>query len=395
MLQLYADRGRPPRPSEVAAETGVEPDRVKALLRKLQLRDLIGLEPGTDAIRYAYPFTEAASGHKVELRGHLLYALCAIDALGVGAMYRTDITVVSPCRACGETKRREIELLQRQITLVDASVARRGEALAVLRAEQELRRPGVDLASGEARAYVEASRQAEALNRTLPGRQALDAGRDEIALLERQIALIGATVAKRSEELAVLRATQQLRSQGVDAGSSEGRQALADARRVDELTRELAGKQALRGSQDEITLLQRQISLTNQSASERNVVIAQLRAEQGLRQRGIDLASAEGQAIVANAGRIEQMTQQLQRQNAAFSALESAGSSALDKFGEVIAQGKTDWKSWADAGRAALLDINRELVKLAITNPLKNFLFGSNQPTLGDSGGFFGRLFGS
>jgi hypothetical protein len=294
-----------------------------------------------------------------------------------------------------EEKRREIELLQRQIALVDASVARRGEALAVLRAEQELRRRGVDLASEEARAYVEASRQAEALNRTLTGKQALDTRRDEIALLERQIALIGASVAKRTEELAVLRATQQLRQQNIDAGSPEGRQALADARRVADLTRTLAGKEALRDQQDEIALLEKQISLTGQSTSERNVVIAQLRAEQGLRQRGIDLASAEGQAIVANAGKIEQMTQALQRQNAAFSALESAGSSALDKFGEVIAQGKTDWKSWADAGRAALLDINRELVKLAITNPIKNFLFGSNQPTLADSGGFFNRLFGS
>lgn len=294
-----------------------------------------------------------------------------------------------------EEKRREIELLQRQIALVDASVARRGEALAVLRAEQELRRRGVDLASEEARAYVDASRQADTLNRTLTGRQALDTRRDEIALLERQIALIGASVAKRTEELAVLRATQQLRQQNIDAASPEGRQALADARRVAELTRQLAGKEALRDQQDEITLLQRQISLTNQSASERNVVIAQLRAEQGLRQRGIDLASAEGQAIVANAGKIEQLTQQLQRQDAAYRALESAASSALDRFADVLAQGKTDWKSWADAGRAALTDINREIIKLAVMNPLKNFLFGSNQPTLSDSGGFFGRLFGS
>lgn len=105
VLQLYADRGRPPRPSEVAAETGVDPTRVQALLRNLQLRDLIGLEPGADAIRYAYPFTEAASGHKVELRGRRIHALCAIDALGVGAMYRTDITIASSCRLCSETIR--------------------------------------------------------------------------------------------------------------------------------------------------------------------------------------------------------------------------------------------------------------------------------------------------
>lgn len=292
-----------------------------------------------------------------------------------------------------EDKRREIELLQRQVALVSASAAARGDALATLRAEQELRRRGIDLASEEARAYVEAARQAEALNRSLSGREHLRDRRDEIALLERQVALVGASVAKRSEELAVLRAIQNLRRSGIDAASPEGQEALGAARRIDQLTRELAGKEALRDQQDEIALLQRQISLVGQSASERAVVVAQLRAEQGLRQRGIDLASEEGRAIVENAGKIERLTQELQRQDAAYRALENAVGSALDRFADVLAQGKTDWKSWADAGRAALQDITRELIKLAVMNPLKNFLFGSNQPTLSDAGGIFGKLF--
>jgi hypothetical protein len=32
-----------------------------------------------------------------------LHALCAIDALGIAAVYRTDITISSPCRECGAT----------------------------------------------------------------------------------------------------------------------------------------------------------------------------------------------------------------------------------------------------------------------------------------------------
>ena len=82
--------------------------------------------------------------------------------------------------AATEDKRREIELLQRQIALVDASAARRGDVLATLRAEQELRKRGVDLASEEARGYVEASRQADSLNRTLSARQSLDDRKQEI-----------------------------------------------------------------------------------------------------------------------------------------------------------------------------------------------------------------------
>lgn len=100
-LRLYADRGRPPGAEEIAAETWIAPDQVEALLRRLQSHDLIGLDPDTGAIRHAYPFTEAATGHRVELGGRSLNALCAMDALGVGAMYRRDVTIESPCRLCG------------------------------------------------------------------------------------------------------------------------------------------------------------------------------------------------------------------------------------------------------------------------------------------------------
>lgn len=101
VLQRYAALGRPPSTSEIAKETGIACERVGALLRKLQLRDLVGLENGSDAIRHAYPFTESATGHQVELGGRVLNALCAIDALGVGEMYQIDIKVQARCRSCG------------------------------------------------------------------------------------------------------------------------------------------------------------------------------------------------------------------------------------------------------------------------------------------------------
>jgi hypothetical protein len=64
----------------------------------------------------------------------------------------------------------------------------------------------------------------------------------------------------------------------------------------------------------------------------------------------------------------------------------------FNHFADLIAQGKLDWKSWADAGRAALADIEKEILKLAVLNPLKNFLFGPNLTTLGDVGGLVGGL---
>lgn len=294
-----------------------------------------------------------------------------------------------------EDRRREIELLQRQIALVGQSVTVRSEALALLRAEQDLRRRGIDLSAEEARATLEAARRIEASNRTLRGRELVQENTREIALLERQIALVRASVAVRSEELAVLRARNALIGRGVDPESGEGRDALAQARRLDQLQRTLAGREALEESRQEIALLETQIALVGRSASERGLVLATLRAEQDLRRRGIDLASEEGRALIENAGRIERLTQQLQRQEAAQRALENAIGSAFDRFGTLIAQGKTDWKSWADAGRAALGDIMNELVRLSVTNPLRNALFGSNAPTLNNAGGLLGSLFGN
>jgi hypothetical protein len=75
-------------------------DEVMSALRMLEERDLVGTNATCGAIVYAYPFAERNTGHRVELRGRVLNALCAIDALGVGAMCRCDVTIASACRHC-------------------------------------------------------------------------------------------------------------------------------------------------------------------------------------------------------------------------------------------------------------------------------------------------------
>ena len=155
-----------------------------------------------------------------------------------------------------------------------------------------------------------------------------------------------------------------------------------------------AAIQTLESQKDQIELLRKQIELAGTSESQRAIIIAQLQAEQQLRQKGIDLASAEGQAILANAGFIERLNQELARSQGAMQALQSMTDSTFNRFADLVSQGKTDWKSWADAGKAAIADIEKELLKLAVLNPLKNFLFGTNLTTLDNVGGMLGSLFG-
>ena len=102
-LQLYAEHGRAPTTSDLAAAVGIAVDKLIDLLVELDARDLFKFERDPAQIRLAYPFTEAKTGHCVELNGRMLRALCAIDALGVAAMYGADTTITSPCHHCGTT----------------------------------------------------------------------------------------------------------------------------------------------------------------------------------------------------------------------------------------------------------------------------------------------------
>lgn len=71
------------------------------MLLNLAERDLVALDIRRD-LRLAYPFTESVTGHRIIMGDHALNSLCAIDALGTGDMYLTDVRVQSACRFSSE-----------------------------------------------------------------------------------------------------------------------------------------------------------------------------------------------------------------------------------------------------------------------------------------------------
>jgi mercuric reductase len=48
----------------------------------------------------AYPLTDRITDHEVRISGTTVHAMCAVDALGVGAMFREDVEISSSCRHC-------------------------------------------------------------------------------------------------------------------------------------------------------------------------------------------------------------------------------------------------------------------------------------------------------
>lgn len=101
VLHAYPSVGHAPSLAELTEATGLDLQEVRTLLQKLRKRDLVVLSDDGERITGAYPFTENKTEHRVSVGDQTIYAMCAIDALGVGYMYSTDATIESSCRATG------------------------------------------------------------------------------------------------------------------------------------------------------------------------------------------------------------------------------------------------------------------------------------------------------
>ncbi|WGR95186.1 bifunctional organomercurial lyase/mercury(II) reductase MerBA [Bradyrhizobium sp. ISRA443] len=99
LLQLYAEDGRAPTIAALAERAGSSERAILPVLEELRRRDLLVLDG--ERIMGAYPFTEHDTGHRVMLGRTAVNAMCAVDALGIGAMTRRDVAITSRCRHCG------------------------------------------------------------------------------------------------------------------------------------------------------------------------------------------------------------------------------------------------------------------------------------------------------
>jgi phage-related minor tail protein len=221
----------------------------------------------------------------------------------------------------------------------------------------------------------------------------LDPMERKLRLQQIEIALINATTPAQKAALEAERARIELIGQSI----TPEQQALAVAQARNRVLAEASRfvRDYARDQQFTIEQTQAEIAFVGKSVEDKDKYIARLRAEQDLRRQGISAASAEGQLILANAERQAALNAQLDRARELLQGWQSVFETSMNRFADLLAQGKLDWKSWADAARAALVDINKEIIKLALINPLKNLLFGTNAATLENAGGLFGNILGA
>ena len=103
ILGAFPTLGGPPDLEQLWAEArrlGAEPE---AVLEVLAQRALIVRDRATGAITVAYPFSTMPTAHRVEVVGaRPVYAMCAIDALGIPFMLNRDAVIISHDPLSGE-----------------------------------------------------------------------------------------------------------------------------------------------------------------------------------------------------------------------------------------------------------------------------------------------------
>jgi len=101
ILRAFARDGKASRVEMLAQALGLPLASVCAACRTLAASDLIRWQDETTHIVSAYPFSGVPTAHQVRLGGHAtLYAMCAIDALGIPCMLAQEARIRSACFFC-------------------------------------------------------------------------------------------------------------------------------------------------------------------------------------------------------------------------------------------------------------------------------------------------------
>lgn len=93
LYQFFVARGRAPTYSELAPHLNAEAESVRSSFHKLHERHMIFLQPGTDDIQMANPFSAIPTPFRVTAGSKTWWANCAWDCLGIAAALNLDVEI--------------------------------------------------------------------------------------------------------------------------------------------------------------------------------------------------------------------------------------------------------------------------------------------------------------
>lgn len=92
VLRAFAD-GRPPDLEALAAESARRELKLDQAVEAFRRDDLVHLDAGKVVV--AYPFSGRSTPHRVRIDGCEVFAMCAIDALGIAPMLGVPVEITS------------------------------------------------------------------------------------------------------------------------------------------------------------------------------------------------------------------------------------------------------------------------------------------------------------
>ena len=102
ILETFATTGHAPTLEDIQAKlqlTSVE--EAEALIAELEEKGCVHRKAGDRTVTHAYPFSNEPTPHRVHLAdGPQVYAMCAVDALGMPFMLKRDAEIHSHCTHC-------------------------------------------------------------------------------------------------------------------------------------------------------------------------------------------------------------------------------------------------------------------------------------------------------
>jgi hypothetical protein len=102
VYQYFAETTRPPSVDETAAHFGLTQPEAASAYEALHQRHAFFLQPGTDRILMANPFSGVETSFKVHANGKTYFANCAWDSLGIPAALHAEAVIDAECAQSGE-----------------------------------------------------------------------------------------------------------------------------------------------------------------------------------------------------------------------------------------------------------------------------------------------------
>ncbi len=101
VYEMTMQSGLPPKADEVARAMSTTRTTVAAAFERLAAAHVLVLQPATNEILMANPFSAVPTPFRVKAGGVSAYGNCIWDALGIPAMLKRDAQILTSCADCG------------------------------------------------------------------------------------------------------------------------------------------------------------------------------------------------------------------------------------------------------------------------------------------------------